>query len=81
MAKRIALKNVGETFQLRFTADGFVENQLLVQFGGDLNDLETCRASFREIKEDGSQGFEWEAYRFNKRWCYGTSADILVVVS
>lgn len=76
MAKRISTKNVGQTFDLKLhgsmgNSDYELEDVLLVKVEGEGEDR---RATFSE------NGFEWEAYRFNGRWSYGSSADYLSVV-
>lgn len=85
MAKRISHKNVGEVFEVRFTGDGFTEKHMLVGYHSPTADRNDDTADFREVLED--ENFQtklsetlWTAYRFNGRWCYGTSADILVVL-
>ena len=81
MAKRISHKNVGDFFQLRFRHGS--EKHQLVGFYSPTGEKEQNTAAFREIileSEDGLVlGTTWTAYRFHGRWCYGTSADILVV--
>lgn len=78
MAKRISKKNEGQLFHLKFHSSsgnsGYeMENvKLLEVFTGDRNEE---RARF----EDSEIG-EWEAYRFNGRWAYGSSADRLSVI-
>lgn len=46
-------------------------------FGGLYMDGDTQNARFR----DSRTGSYWSAYRFNGRWCFGTSAQRLQVVS
>lgn len=79
MGKRINHANVGSIFTLKFK-NGSVEDHMLIYFHGIYSDLENCRATFRSIEEDKiGEEFEWDVYRHNKRWCYGTSADILII--
>lgn len=79
MAKRISHKNVGEVFNLLFTAEGRpAEKWQLVSFNGVQNALESCTANFTRVSNvPGEYGQTFQAYRYNGRWCYGTSADIL----
>lgn len=86
MAKRISHKNVGEIFEVRFTGETPVdtEKHMLVGYHSPTEDKAQDTADFREVKEDTGMelklGDMWTAYRFHGRWCYGTSADVLVVV-
>jgi hypothetical protein len=66
--------------RLRFCG-GFAGNQVreedavFVQIVGEGNDR---RATFRSSypnPEDGT--YEWDAYRYNRRWAYGSSAEPL----
>ena len=79
MAKRISSKNVGTKFHLlfdkntRFTGPvQDMEDVLLVKIEGEGDDQ---RATFKD-NEIG----EWEAYRYNGRWCYGSSCEPLRVI-
>lgn len=78
MAKRISDKNIGSIFTLYFTGNKSEGEHMLIYFHGNPQDLENCRVTFRSI-EEGNEGeeFEWEAYRFNGRWVYGSSAEVL----
>ncbi len=84
MAKRISHKNVGEAFELRFTSDGSTTKHMLVGYHSPTGDRKDDTADFREVISQEVYSIElgsmWSAYRFNGRWCYGTSADILVVI-
>jgi hypothetical protein len=85
MAKRISHKNVGEVFEVRFEEDALTEKHMLVGYHSPTADKSQDTADFRAVDENGiprtdTYGVMWTAYRFNGRWCYGTSADILVVV-
>lgn len=73
MAKRISPKNVGQQFNLRFVGSPgtseFDTNELIKVEGEGDNMRATFRASFGD----------WEAYRWNGAWRYGSSADRLTV--
>jgi hypothetical protein len=78
MAKRISSKNVGQMFDLKFV--GMMGNAT----HEETNELvevidegtESARAVFRFAHSDST----WEAYRFNGRWAYGSSAEPLRVI-
>lgn len=79
MAKRISKKNVGQKFHLlcdmntRNTGQPIeLEDVLLVKVEGEGDDQ---RATFLD-NEIG----EWEAYRWNGRWAYGSSCEPLRVI-
>ena len=77
MARRIDSLGVGEKVVLDFTGSmgntGYRETMI---FKGITGEGEKRRATFADqYTED-----EWEAYRYNKHWAYGSSADRLRVV-
>lgn len=79
MAKRISKKNEGQLFHLLFDKNtrwtGPVQDMkdvLLVKVEGSGDD---ARATFSD-----DQIGEWEAYRYNGRWCYGSSCEPLRVI-
>jgi hypothetical protein len=76
MAKRISKKNEGQLFHLRFNSPynpyEMKDVKLLEVFKGD-RDEERARFEDPEIGE-------WEAYKYNGRWAYGSSADRLSVI-
>lgn len=72
--KRISAKYVGEKLNLAFhgTYDRTVDEHTLIKLEGEGDD---ARATFRDVS-----GMEWEAYRYNGRWAYGSGAHRLTVV-
>jgi hypothetical protein len=72
--KRISAKYVGEKLNLAFhgTYDRTVDENTLIKLEGEGDD---ARATFRD-----ASGMEWEAYRYNGRWAYGSGAHRLTVV-
>jgi hypothetical protein len=48
-------------------------------FCGVIGSGEERRARFAQASDDGLL-YDWEAYRFGGRWCYGSSAGRLSVV-
>lgn len=77
MAKRISTKNVGESFLLLLDKNRSMGQPqeltaTLVRIEGEGDDK---RAVFID-EEIG----EWEAYRYNGRWAYGSSAEPLRVI-
>jgi len=77
MAKRISTKNVGEIFELHFHG-GMNQDRWdfyrLIKVEGKGDD---ARATFQDLEPN--ETFEWEAYRFNGHWAYGSSANRLSV--
>lgn len=49
----------------------------LEHVGDDLPYGHSVYAMFQTIKTDGRPDYDWAAYLFNGKWCYGTSADTL----
>ena len=77
MAKRISTKNVGESFELLFDKNTRMGQKQtltckLIRIEGE---GDRQRAVFHD-EEIG----EWEAYRYNGRWAYGSSAEPLRVL-
>jgi hypothetical protein len=79
MAKRISPKNIGSTFHLLFDKNtrftGPVDDRkdnVLVRIEGEGDDK-------RAVFNDPEIG-EWEAYRWNGRWAYGSSCEPLRVI-
>lgn len=73
-AKRISAANVGRVLHLAFHSPHAPtdEDHTLVKLEGKGDD---ARATFRDVS-----GMEWQAYRFNGRWAYGSSANRLQVL-
>jgi hypothetical protein len=77
MAKRISTKNVGETFHLLLDKNPRMGRReeitaTLLRIEGEGDDK-------RAVFSDEQIG-EWEAYRYNGRWAYGSSAEPLRVI-
>jgi hypothetical protein len=77
MAKRISTKNVGESFEL------------LLDKNRAMGQPQTLTAKLLRIEGEGDEKRavfhdeeigEWEAYRYNGRWAYGSSAEPLRVI-
>lgn len=74
----------GQPVVLRFEGDPdlgnatYVEAAIFVRLTGD---GEEARATFRSPGTYPGETYEWEAYRFEGRWAYGTGADALTLVS
>jgi hypothetical protein len=78
MTKRISSLKPGETVTLKFATYGepTIEAAQLVEFKEDGQ-----TAVFQTDMGTGPTGiFQWEAYRFNGRWCYGSSAQRVSIV-
>jgi hypothetical protein len=73
-ALRINAANVGRVLTLGFHSpyNPFEQDAKLLKLEGEGDD---ARATFKD--EDG---MEWEAYRYNGRWAYGSSANRLQVL-
>lgn len=79
MARRISSMQAGEAVTLRFhTRSGHFDEAAV--FVGLSEDGET--ATFRSASDNKSDDdtYDWDAYRFQGRWCYGSSAQRLSVV-
>ena len=73
--KRIDNLTRGEAVQLRFDGADGTEHAVFVGVEGEGEDR---RASFVQVlNRDQGTLFMWDAYRFNRRWVYGTSAQRL----
>lgn len=56
---------------------GFKDYQDRATFLGIADEGDERRASFRELLGRSDETFDWEAYRYQGHWAYGTSADYL----
>lgn len=70
---RIDTLKAGSTVELVFRYG--VERAVFLGITGTGDDR---RARFLQLNVDG-EPYEWEAYRYNGRWAYGTSADRLTL--
>lgn len=73
MSLRIDNLNNGDAVRLDLAGDE--EVALFVAVNGEGNDR---RATFVQVTPAGS--YEWDAYRYNGGWAFGTSADRLRLV-
>lgn len=82
MAKRIDTLKSGQKVTLGFYYSG-QKTEEPAEFLKIEGEGESRRASFRtEIVVRGEKrSMVWDAYRYNKRWAYGTGADRLTLVS
>lgn len=86
MAKRIDTLKKGAKVTLAFYYGGKPLNES-AEFLEIIGEGEQRRAKFRSVynspKSSGEspRHYEWEAYRYHKRWAYGTGADRLSLVS
>lgn len=75
MARRIDSLKAGDKVVLEFTGsmgnEGHVETMI---FKGITGEGTQRRATFADVYDSTS---DWEAYRYNGYWAYGTSADRL----
>lgn len=89
MAKRIDSLTPGTRVRLKFCAEyqgkggEHEDDAVFVKLEGTGDDR---RATFRTYDEQtrertGREFYEWDAYRFNGRWAYGTSAETLRLVA
>ena len=67
----------GSLITIRLDNSDDTEQAVFVGITGDGEDR--CATLISETMEGGSH--HWEAYRMNKRWVYGSSADSLSVVA
>lgn len=75
MARRIDSLTAGDTVRLQF--DGSMGNETYTEtmiFVGIKGEGEKRRAIFTDEYQHDA---EWEAYRYNGHWAYGTGADRL----
>jgi hypothetical protein len=76
--KRIDSLKPGDVVTLRFVGRwGNSTYEERMEFVGITGAGDDRRATFRT---PGYANDDWDAYRFNGRWCYGTSADPLVLL-
>jgi len=75
--RQIARLTPGEACVLKFqTSNGaFTEDVKFVSLSEDGQS-----AIFRSHDDDNAPAYDWEAYRFQGRWCYGSSAQRLSLV-
>lgn len=79
MAKRIDSLQPAQVVVLKFTTSRGEFTTEYADFVGITGTGEKRRATFRS--DDGrGKLFTWEAYRFQGRWAYGSSADRLSLV-
>lgn len=64
----------GSMVELRFDRSEETERAVFIGVKGEGDDR---RATF--VQGEGDSLFSWEAYRFQNRWCYGSSAGSLSV--
>ncbi len=67
-----------------------VGTKVRLDFGGDYEEEATFmgitgtgddrRATFESVDEDRHDVYTWQAYRYNRRWAFGTSAQTLSLV-
>lgn len=77
---RIDSLKPGDTVELAFSHYGNKdETYEYAVFLGIKGEGDTRRAEFIQRERGDTSVFNWEAYRFNGRWVYGTSAERLRV--
>lgn len=87
MAKRIDSLEPGTPVRLKFCAEfqgkdgAYEEDAVFVKLEGSGDDRRATFASLdQRVPGEERVEYEWDAYRFNGRWAYGSSAETLRLV-
>jgi hypothetical protein len=77
---RIDSLTPGSSVTLSFKTWGttYEERAIFIKIIGEGNDR---KARFLSVNSPGEQTYEWDAYRYQGRWVYGSSAQALSLAS